>query len=308
MNRRHAMAILGAVAFTSCSRRDPLLTFSAIAFGTEVHFQTHGISAPAFDQISTEVSNRLREIESLFSLYDSNSAIRRLNRDGKLDNPPPEFLKLVRIALDSGEKTGGLFDITVQPLWDWRQAWKAADNAGRTAMQADSWNTTVALVDYRKVSAYAERISLEKAGMAITLNGIAQGYATDEVVALLKKHGIRNALVNIGEYAALGTAPDGKPWSVKIAATGETLALPSGRALAVSAGSGHIFDPDGRFHHLFRPSDGANIRPRSTIIVTAPTATVADALSTALSVANDAQRREILANFSATDYREIHGD
>ena len=43
--------------------------------------------------------------------------------------------------------------------------------------------------------------------MAITLNGIAQGYATDQIVSLLKKSGVHNALVNIGEYAATIAAP-----------------------------------------------------------------------------------------------------
>ena len=116
--------------------------------------------------------------------------------------------------------------------------------------------------------------------MAITLNAIAQGHATDEIIALLKKNGIENALVNIGEYAALGLAPDGNPWQVELAASGEKVPLTSGRALAVSSGSGYTFDPDGRYHHIFRPEDGANTRPGSSIIVTAPSATQADALAT----------------------------
>ena len=92
--------------------------------------------------------------------------------------------------------------------------------------------------------------------------------------------------LGIGEYAALGTAQNGKPWSVELAANGETIPLPPGRALAVSAGSGHTFDPEGRFHHIFRPEDGASTRPDSTIVVTAPTATIADALSTTFTVAS----------------------
>lgn len=305
MNRRRAMTVLGAAALTSCRGHEPLRTFSFIAFGTEVHFQAHGISAARFEEVSAKCSLRLREIESLFSLYDPDSAISRLNRDGKLENPDPEFLKLLRTALDYGEKTGGIFDITVQPLWDWRQKWKEADPAERTAMEETTWKEALALVGYRQVRANENAITFGKEGMAITLNAIAQGYATDQILSLLRKHRIAAALVNIGEYAALGNAPDGKAWTVELSATGERIPLPSGRALAVSAGSGYTFDPEGRFNHIFRPATGQNPRPRSTIAVTAPTATEADALSTTFGVASGAERREILSKFPGATFREI---
>ncbi len=305
MNRRRAMAVLGAAALTSCRRREPLSTFSSIAFGIGVRFQTHGISQATFDEISGKCSTRTREIESLFSLYDPDSAISRLNRDGKLANPDPEFLKLIRTALRFSEDTNGVFDVTVQPLWEWRQRWKAADQDGRAAMVSGSWDKTLALVDFRKVTATGSAISFAKPGMAITLNGIVQGYATDQVTEILRASGVRNALVNIGEYAAMGNAPGGGDWTVELAANGETIALPSGRALAVSAGSGHTFDPEGRFHHIFRPSDGANLRPESSIVVTAPTATEADALSTTFTVASETERKAILGKFPEAGFREI---
>lgn len=305
MNRRHAITMLGAAALTGCSRSARLQNFSTIAFGTEVHFQTHGIPEASLADISEKCSLRLRVMESLFSLYDPDSAIRRLNRDGKLENPHPEFLRLVRLALDHGADTDGIFDITVQPLWDWRQQWKDADIEERKAMSGESWEKTVALVDYRNVRADPEAISFGEPGMAITLNGIAQGYASDQILSLLQRNHVRNALVNIGEYAALGFGPDGKPWKVELAANGETIPLPPARALAVSAGSGHTFEPEGRLHHIFRPSDGINTRPDSTIVVTAPDATTADALATTFAIANGNERRAILGKFPGADFREI---
>lgn len=305
MNRRRAITLFGAAALTSCRRPDPLRTYSGFAFGTEVRFQLHGISEAAFGKLSAGCTARLREIESLFSLYEPASAISRLNRDGKLEDPPPEFLRLVRTALRFGEDTNGIFDITVQPLWDWRQKWKSANLAERATMATTTWDRALALVDYRELKVTETAIVFGKKGMAITLNGIVQGYATDEIISLLKRNGVTNALVNIGEYAALGVAPDGKTWSVELSDTGESIPLPAGRALAVSAGSGHTFDPEGRLHHIFRPADGMNTRPDSTILVTAPTATEADALSTTFTVASGAERRAILGKFPEADFREI---
>lgn len=305
MNRRHAITILGAAVLTSCRRRNPLLTVSDYAFGTAVHFQVHGISESSFKKISAACLSRLREMESLFSLYDPDSTLCKLNREGMLENPPEEFLHLIRTALGYGEKTGGLFDITVQPLWNWRQKWKESDLTERGIMEKTTWAESLALVDFRKVKVTANTVAFEKKGMAITLNGIVQGYATDQIAALLQKRGVPHMLINIGEYAALGNAPDGKPWEVELSATGKKITLPPGRALAVSAGSGHTFDPEGRFHHIFRPSDGTNTRHDSTTVVTAPTATLADALSTTLAIANEGERKVILAEFPEADFREI---
>lgn len=308
MNRRHAISLLGAstlAGLNSCRRPDPLRTFNAVAFGTSVHFQTYGISEVTFNDISEKCSLRLHSIESLFSLYNPTSAISHLNRDGTLENPHPEFLKLVRLALDFGEKTNGIFDITVQPLWNWRSKWKSANLNERAELEKSSWDKTLNLVDYRKVAATKSVISFEKPDMAITLNAIAQGYATDEIISLLKRNGLQNALVNIGEYAALGVAPDGTPWEIELAANGEKISLPSDRALAVSSGSGYTFDPDGRFHHIFRPSDGANTRPKSSIIVTSSSATTADALATTFSITSSAERKAILKKFPNSDFLEI---
>ena len=309
MNRRRAITILGAgtlCGLSACRRPGPLQTYTNIAFGTDVHFQTHGVSEADFKALSTACTARLREIEALFSLQDPQSAICRLNRDGRLPDAPEEFIGLVKTALSIGSVTKGIFDITIQPLWNWRLRWKDADLTERGMLEGAPWQEALALVDYRKVSISGREISFGKPGMAISLNGIVQGHATDQIKDLLRKSGIANALINIGEYAAIGNAPDGTPWSVELAPTGKPRELPAGRALAASSGGGLTFDPEGRFNHIFRPADGSNPDPAKTVIVTAPTATLADALATAFTVANEMERKEILAGFPEADFLEIH--
>jgi len=303
MKRRRAIGLLGlSSVLSSCGRgRKPeLQTYSSIAFGTEVHFQCHGVSEDLFQTVSKETTTRLAEIDRLFSLYNPESVICQLNRDGVLDRPPAEFLQLVRTAISFGEKTSGLFDITVQPLWDFRQQWKQASIPEREKLERDLWNQAVARVDFRQIEVSENRIAFGKPGMAITLNAIAQGHATDVIRKLLKQAGVENALINIGEYAALGTAPDGQPWPIQIRTkTGEAIpqTLPADKALAVSAGYGHTFDPEGRYHHIFRPTSGDNPKPEHTIVVTAPTATEADALSTTFAVATETEQAAILKSF-----------
>jgi hypothetical protein len=133
-----------------------------------------------------------------------------------------------------------------------------------------------------------DRVALVKRGAAITLNGIAQGYATDRVVERLRGAGLSATLVNIGEIRAIGARPDGTPWRVGLAdpdrpgVLTETVDLVD-RAVATSAGAGFRFDPKGRFTHPLDPATGRSPSLYRTVSVIAPTATEADALSTAFS-------------------------
>src|SRR5262249_21764435 len=123
----------------------------------------------------------------------------------------------------------------------------------------------------------------------LTLNGIAQGYATDQVVTLLRAAGIDRTLVDMGEPRAMGCHPADGPWRIGIAdpdrpeQVGETVEVVD-RAVATSAGYGFRFDPGGTFNPLFNPRTGGSAHLYRSVTVVMPTATAADALSTAFSL------------------------
>ena len=66
-------------------------------------------------------------------------------------------------------------------------------------------------------------------------------------------------------------------------------------AVATSAGAGFRFDPEGRFTHLFDPATGRSPRLYRSVSVIAPTATEADALSTAFSLMPGSRIQDIVA-------------
>jgi thiamine biosynthesis lipoprotein len=135
--------------------------------------------------------------------------------------------------------------------------------------------------------------------MAVTLNGIAQGYICDRAADLLRSRGIGHVLLDLGEMRAIGRLPDGRPWHVGIADPRRPESVlqvldAADVAVASSGGYGTMFDRDGRFHHLFEPWSGHSAFPWAGTTVVADTATVADALSTALAVAPRDRAAEIL--------------
>jgi thiamine biosynthesis lipoprotein len=229
----------------------------------------------------------IERLEQVFSLYRSDSALSRLNRQGVLPAPPLDLVRLLAEARRYSELTDGAFDVTVQPLWRFYAEHFSGDKAEGKGPDPGALAAVLARIDYGAVSVGPARIAFERPEMAITLNGIAQGYITDRVADLFRRAGLGTALIDLGELRALGHHPEGRPWSIGLEdplqreRIFETLEL-GNAALATSAGHGTRFDATGDHHHLFEPGTGRSPNRYLSLSVKAPTATEADALSTGL--------------------------
>ncbi len=107
--------------------------------------------------------------------------------------------------------------------------------------------------------------------------------------AVLAAHGVEHALVNAGEFAALGKSPRDAAWKVGVQHPREADALAAvtaldGRALSTSGDYATTFASDFSRHHLFDPHTGGSPTELASVSVLAPTAMEADALSTAVFV------------------------
>jgi thiamine biosynthesis lipoprotein len=117
----------------------------------------------------------------------------------------------------------------------------------------------------------------------------------------------------MGEIRALGARADGTPWRIGLAdpdqpgVLTETVDLVD-RAVATTAGAGFRFDPAGRFTHLFDPRTGRSPALYRTVSVIAPTATEADALSTAFSLMPAARIGDIVAERPGVQVRLVTTD
>jgi thiamine biosynthesis lipoprotein len=158
------------------------------------------------------------------------------------------------------------------------------------------------VVDFRQIDSGAAAIGFARAGMAITLNSIAQGFITDAIADMLRNEGFESAVVDLGEYRTIGRHPDGRPWRIGIrdgrhaGNIDRTIELED-TALAVSGGYGTTFEASGRFHHLFDPRTGASANSLVDVAVIGPRATAADALATAIYVAGEDLAPTLLAAY-----------
>lgn len=260
------------------------VTWSGVALGADAQLQLLHPDRDHAERLVRMAVAEVHRLERVFSLYREDSALMRLNRQGRLDAPPPDLSRLLSQAVAFGERTGGLFDPSVQVLWD---LYAARARAGRALPPAPAeLQAALTKVDYRAIRVEEDAIVLERPGMALTLNGIAQGYITDRVTELLRANGLAHAMVDMGEARSLGSPAPGRPWRAGIAdprAPGRILDSIdlSDQALATSGGYGTPLDPAGRFTHLFDPHTGQATPRWRSVTVRAPDATTADALSTA---------------------------
>ncbi|MBI1207141.1 MAG: FAD:protein FMN transferase [Azospirillum sp.] len=278
---------------------------SALGAGATIRLH-HPDPAEAHRLIAACVAEIAR-LEAVFSLFRPDSALSRLNRAGALDAPPQDLVRLLSESAGYSAATCGAFDPTVQPLWRLYAEHFAQPDADPDGPDAAVLAATRSLVDWRRVRVEAGRIAFACPGMAVTLNGIAQGYITDRVIDLLRGRGVERVLADLGEIRSLGRHPDGSPWRVGLedprrpGHASREIDLEN-RAVATSGGYGTGFAPDSRFNHLFDPATGHCADRWRAVSVVAATATTADALSTALAVTPAAAIPPVLARFDATAF------
>ncbi len=308
LTRRRVIAIAAAAAGLALSPRGSFSApsearryrWTGRALGAETSIVLYHQDRNAAERVIGLCVYEIERLENEFSLYRPQSALSRLNRTGELRLPSHDMVRLLADSRRFSELTGGAFDITVQPLWALYANHFANPGADPAGPDHQAIESVLQRVDYKAVAVDKHSVSLGRPGMALTLNGIAQGYITDRVADLLRAHGIEQVLIDLGEIRGLGDGGDGRPWRVGVGDPGggtkiiETLEI-TDQAVATSAGAGTPFDPDGRHHHLFDPRHGESARRYASVTVIAPTATRADALSTAFSSLAPAEARRIAA-------------
>jgi thiamine biosynthesis lipoprotein len=228
-------------------------------------------------------------LEAVFSLYRPDSALSRLNAEGRLQDAPMDLRILLAEALRLAEISDGAFDPTIQPLWALYAAHFSRPDAAPEGPPAAAISAARQLVDWRRIHIEGSSICLADPGMAVTLNGIAQGYITDRVGHVLRARGFSHVFVDLGEELAVGSKADGSPWRVGIAdprhpSTALVEVDLSNGAMATSGSYGFSFDPAGRFGHIIDPGTGETASRWASVTVLANNATIADGLSTAISV------------------------
>ena len=266
VTRRRFLAVAAAAAGAAAlGLKGSDIRWRGVALGADASLSISGGDPQKARLALAAALDTIRRMERLFSLYDPASALSVLNSAGSLE-AEPEFLRLMAIAGEGHRLTGGLFDPTVQPLFAQVLAGHQPDLAFYDR------------IGWQHVRIEDNTVSFSRPGMAMTLNGIAQGYATDRVSETLAAHGFTVTLVNVGEFRIGDLSAN-----IGIGGTGDDLAGEldlRNAAIATSASNGFVLPGGGS--HILHPNMAGEASGWASATVVAETAAIADALSTAL--------------------------
>lgn len=284
-----AAAGLGLLPFGAAAESGAhLVSWHGQSMGAVASLQIHHHDRQAAERLIERALAEATRLERIFSLYRADSTLALLNRQGMLIAPPAEFVSLLADCARVWKATEGAFDPTVQPLWTLYRDHFSRPDAPPEGPTDGGIEEALGKVGFQYVTYDSDRIVFARRGMALTLNGIAQGFITDRVVDILRQGGIDHSLVDMGEPRVLGSRTDGNSWQIGLTdpadprRTAETIEV-NNMAVATSGGYGFQFDPAGHFHHLIDPRTGLPAKRYQSVTVVMPTATQADALSTAFS-------------------------
>ena len=257
----------------------------------------------------------IRKADALFSPFGENSDVRRLNSVGANQwvTVDPLTIILVQEALKWHKLTGGRFDPTIGPLKklfaftrkevsDWPSKEKIAETLKKVG------------ADKLKVDAEGKRLAWAEDGMSLDLGAIAKGFAADIAAEILQAQGVQHALINTGgEMRVMGRnpGPPPAPWKVALidprGGSGDYMAEIENRGIATSGNYESYFEYKGeRYSHILDPLIGSPLPNRvAGVTVSHPRhATVAEALSTTLSILGPVEGERFLREHAKTEFAE----
>lgn len=302
-----AMATLASLAGDARVAELPVTSASDLAFGTKVSIKAfHADQSIALAAIK-EALHQVKQVDRLMSVYQAPSQVFQLNLHGVLATPDPHLLRVLEFAHQLSMMTAGAFDVTVQPLW---QTFARAHADNRLPTKQDI-AAAKALVNWRHLIVESQEVRFKTAGMSLTLNGLAQGYAVDLALQALIRRGIAHAMLDTGEFATIGSNAQLQPWLLGVADPRRSDVVVArltcdGRKVATSGDYETFFSPDFVHHHIFDPATGDSPSELASVTVVAPTGILADGLSTAFMVMGARNALALTAKWHGVDTLLIH--
>lgn len=163
-------------------------------------------------QVMDQMYRRCRFFHNAFSRTTEGGDIWRVNRAGTEPvSVEPETAELLKLSLEAGKASGGLFDVTigaVSCLWDFKAGVIPSSREVRRVLP---------YVGQGMVTVRKGQVVKAHPQVKLDLGGIAKGYIADDLAKLLAEAGCESALLNLGgNVLAVGTKPDGSPWRIGV--------------------------------------------------------------------------------------------
>ena len=255
--------------------------------GTFCEVQVYHDDAAMATRAVNAALDEMTRVDRLLSNYDPASELSVMNREASHSSfrASQELFDFVAACQRHAKDSGGAFDPTVGALV---RAWgffSKTPSRPSAAALADAKQRVG--IDKVRLDPATRSVTYTAPGLEIDPGGIGKGYAVDRAVEMLRKMGVRSALVSAGGSTLYGLGrPPGRPgWRVGINNPSDP-GHPFGyvqlhdNALSTSGASERsVLLAGHRYTHIFDPRSGNPVEDMCQATVVAPTAIASDALT-----------------------------
>lgn len=273
-------ALICLLIFTSCGSGQAQIELYAM--DTYMRMSAHGKGA---DKALEKAAERIRELDTRFSVSSISGEIGTLLQTGELSEPSPELIEILTCAKTLWERTDGAYDVTAYAL---SRLWGFGESEQSVPSQADI-ERTLKEIGMEKIEFDASRVRLNGA-LGIDLGSVAKGFAGGEAAKILKEEGVSGALLTLGgNVVTVGEKKSGELYRIGITDPRDTSKICGyitvGETNVVTSGKyNRYFEADGKkFHHIIDAETGYPAENGvASVTVICESGMWADALSTAL--------------------------
>ena len=270
----------GAAARPAAPGHSELLRLeaSAEAMGSTYSVVLYDEDRNKMESAAEDAFEEARRLDALLSNYRPESEWSKVN--GYAAEHPvavsKELFDLLAACAEYSRASEGAFDITVGPLM---QIWGFYKGTGHLP-QAGEVNRVLKQIGYRNLilDASNHTVAFANRGVNIDPGGVGKGYAVDRMVEVLKKDGIRTALVSGGGSSiyGLGAPPDEAGWKIYIKNPLNEFqhvaeVMLKNESLSTSGSYEKFFVAEGRtWSHIMDPRTGFPAQGTLSVSVVAP--------------------------------------
>jgi thiamine biosynthesis lipoprotein len=285
------LVALETLAFADPRTGDHTVDRAHRSMGTEMHITVWGHDDEQMVAAIDAAFAEFDRLDRMMTTWTADGEMTRVNEaagNGKPVKVSSETMTVLVKARDLSRLTGGAFDITVGSFWG---LWKFDEDRDGSIPDAAAVAERKQLIDWRDVILDPKRrtVRLRRAGQRITLGGIAKGYAVDRAVAILRKRGLVDFIVQGGgDLYAAGKKGD-RRWRVGIrdprGARTEFFALADveDQTFSTSGDYERFVVKDGRrYHHIIDPRTGYPATASRSVTVMGKDAFTSDGILKAL--------------------------
>ena len=281
-----------------------LVNRSFYSMGTELDFDLVCGDIDYCYQVIQKAHDEVIRLDNIFSNYRSDSELYRvINSD--YENPvkiSEDFYTLTATSLFVNILSRGAFDITSGSLVN---LWKNSSKNNILPTEATITHLKDNCVGLNMLKLTSNNMSLKLNSDCVELDygAIGKGYALDKISTILKHSHIDNGIINFGgNIYAIGKNLNGEKWNIK-------LRVPhslenkvnikdiyiSDLSVSTSGGYERYYEINRKkYSHIIDPRTGYPVDNSKSVTVVSSNATIGDALSTAFSVMDFDQAKQLI--------------